>query len=312
MGKEDDGAGAAGAGVAAGTGTGGTGDAAAAAAAAAAGGDKGAAGGDDKGGGDAAGALAARRAAAKGGDKGGEPAADGRPADVPEAFWDPAKKEVRQDAMLKSWRDTSAQLRTLQGSKGVKPPEKPEGYTFERAKDLPAHILADAGKDESLKLLRNVAHAAGLTQEQFSKLATEYYAGAAKLLPAPPDAKAEIAKLGVNGEKVADTVITWLEGFETSGLLSGVEVDALVLQGATADGIRALNKLRENFGGAQIPVHATVDGLPSKDELYKLTHDDRYTGKNGKGDDAFRAKVKAQFEAVYGTQAAGTSEGGRV
>lgn len=302
MGKEDDGAGAAGAGDAS------AGDAAAAAAAAAGGGDKGAAGGDDKGGGDA-GALAARRAAAKG----GEPGADGRPADVPEAFWDPAKKEVRHDAVLKSWRDTSAQLRTLQGSKGVKPPEKPEGYAFERPKDLPAHILADAAKDESLKLLRNVAHAAGLTQEQFGKLATEYYAGAAKLLPPPPDAKAEIAKLGANGEKVADTVITWLEGFETSGLLAGVEVDALVLQGATADGIRGLNKLREHFGGAQIPVNAAGDGgLPSKDELYKLTHDDRYTGKNGKGDDAFRAEVKKKFEAVYGTQPAGTSEGGRV
>lgn len=237
---------------------------------------------------------------------------DQRPDWLPENLYDPATKGVKLEALVKSWKDTRSEYDKLKGAQSGKVPEKPDGYAFERPKDLPAHILADPAKDESLKLLRETAHEAGLTQEQFAKMATGYYARASKLLPAPVDPKAEIAKLGANGEKVADTVITWLEGFETSGLLSGPEVDALVLQGATADGIRGLNKLREHFGGQQIPVTASTDTLPSKDELYRLVADDRYTGKNGKGDPAFRAKVSEQFQRVFGTAPAGSSEGGRV
>lgn len=235
-----------------------------------------------------------------------------RPEWLPEAFYDPAAKTIKHEAMVKSWKETSGQLRTLQGAKGA-PPEKADLYAFERPKDLPAHILAgDMGKDESLKLLRETAHEAGMSQEQFAKFATGYYGRASKLLPPPVDGKAELAKLGENGEKVADTVINWLEGFQSSGLLNDAEVDALIMQGATADGIRGLNKVREHFGGLRIPVTASVDNLPSKDELYKMTADDRYTGKGGKGDEAFRAEVKKKFEQVFGTAPAGTSEAGRV
>lgn len=286
--------------------------------AAAQGGDDGAAaapakGGDDgKGGGDA-GALAARRAANKAngqGDdagaaagKGAAAGADGRPADIPEQFWDPEKKAVRHESLAKAWKDTAAENKTLKATKGA-PPEKAELYVFDRPATLPAHILADPAKDESLKLLRETAHAAGLTQEQFGKLAAGYYERAAKLLPAPPDPKAEIAKLGENGEKVADAVISWVEGLGKTGLLNDAEVDALVMQGASADGIRGLNKIREALGGgAPIPVGA-LEGATSHtaDELYAMVGTEKY-----KKDPAERARVDKLFEQHFGTAPAGTS-----
>lgn len=237
---------------------------------------------------------------------------DQRPDWLPEPFFDPEKKTLRPDAVVKAWKDTRAELDRVKGANG-KRPETAEAYAFERPKDLPAHVLPDPAKDAGLKLLREVAFETGLTQEQFTKFSTEFFTRAGKIMPAPLDPKAEIAKLGDNGEKVADTVITWAEGLGKAGLLSEAEVDAIVEVGQTATGIRALNKLREHMGGQAIPVKsAEGEALPSKDELYKLVADDRYTGKGGKGDPAFRAKVSEQFKKVFGEDAAGTSERGHI
>lgn len=59
------------------------------------------------------------------------PAADGRPDDIPEPFWDAEKRTPRVDAILKSWKDTRAQNQKL--SEQWKPAEEidwsmPEGY----------------------------------------------------------------------------------------------------------------------------------------------------------------------------------------
>lgn len=228
-----------------------------------------------------------------------------KPADVPDQFWDAEKKTVNFSAWNKSLNDTRQALKTAKGPDG-KVPAKAEEYAYQRPADLPAHLLSDMEKDESLKVLRETALESGLTQEQFTKMANGYYARAAKLIPPPLDVKAEIAKLGNNGVKVADTVHNWGQALVAQGIWSKDEFTEVIELGASAVGMRALNKLREAMGGEQIPTTAgDVTGLPSEQELYAMVATEKY-----QKDPAERARVDALFEKVFGTQPAGTSKSG--
>jgi hypothetical protein len=61
--------------------------------------------------------------------------------------------------------------------------------------------------------------------------------------------------------------------------------------GGTAQGIKALAKLRETYEGTRIPTSSMpVEGAPSKDELYAMVADPKY-----KSDPAFRSKVERLF-----------------
>jgi hypothetical protein len=64
--------------------------------------------------------------------------------------------------------------------------------------------------------------------------------------------------------------------------------------GGTANGIKALMKLRQSYEG-RIPMNsAPIDGAPSKDELYQMVSDPRY-----KTDVSYRAKVEKMFAAQF-------------
>ena len=297
------------------------GEAAAAAAAAAAGGgaegDAAAAGGSQgENGTDAAGLLAdaQKRAAAaketpeaKAAREASEAAAKAgtRPPDLPEQFWDDKTKAPRIEAIVKSWKDTNTELKALKSAKGA-PPAKADDYTFERPKDLPAHLLKDPATDADLKVLRGAAHAAKLTQAQFSILATDYFAKAAEMVQPPIDPIEELKKLGENGTAVADTVFSWVDGLKAQDVLSQAEVDEIVSLGSTADGMRALNKLREHAGGQPIPIGAPVGATSyTAEELYAMVGTKEYAS-----NPAERARVDKLFEQHFGTQPAGSSKAG--
>lgn len=297
-----------------GGGGGGEGDdaAAQAAAAAAAAAAKGGEGGDKGKEGEAAKAAAsgllgdhiANKGKAKEGD--GKTGEDGRPADVPEQFWDKDKKAVNTAALLKAHSDTRQALKTAQGNaKGTKV-ENADGYKYEAPKGLPDHI--DASPDDpTVKALREISFKAGLTQEQFATLTTGYFEAAAKLLPAP-DLAAEKAKLGENADKVLAAVENWGRGLVDSGIWSPEEFDEIVGLGSTALGLRALNKLREQHGGEQIPVNpgdaAGGEGWSLEDCYAKVG------SKEYHDNPTFRAKVDKRFEQLVGTTPMGSSPAG--
>lgn len=293
-----------------GGGGGGEGDAAAQAAAAAAAaaaakggeGDKGKEGDGKK----AADGLLADHIASKGKEGDGKAGDDGRPADVPEQFWDKDKKAVNTAALLKAHSDTRQALKTAQGhAKGTKV-ENADGYKYEAPKGLPDHI--DASPDDpTVKALREISFKAGLTQEQFATLTSGYFEAAAKLLPAP-DLAAEKAKLGENADKVLAAVENWGRGLVDSGIWSPEEFDEIVGLGSTALGLRALNKLREQHGGEQIPVNpgdaAGGEGWSLEDCYAKVG------SKEYHDNPTFRAKVDKRFEQLVGTTPMGSSPAG--
>lgn len=228
-----------------------------------------------------------------------------RPEWLPEAFYDAKGKAPKLEPLAKAWKDTRAELDRLKGA-GGKIPAKPEEYTLERPANLPAHILKDPANDADLKVLREVAHAAGMPQAMFEKFATGFFTKAGEMIAPPIDPVEEIKKLGENGPQVADTVFAWLDGKVADGTLSKDELAEVVATGSTATGMRALNKLREASGGAPIPLGTPVGANSyTQEELYAMVGTEKY-----QKDPAERARVDKLFEQHFGTQAAGTSAAG--
>ena len=237
-----------------------------------------------------------------------------RPAEIPEQFWDKAKGEVNTAAALKSYAESQSQVTKLveenKKLKGASPkaPAKAEDYKFEAPADMKDAIKSD---DPGLGVFRKVAHKMGVSQEQFQAGLTEFLTEAKAFMPEPVDTKAEMAKLGPNAQAVMDAVYGWGKGLVSSGLWSDDEFNEVVIMGSTATGLKALNKLRERSGEKPIPLNAALEGdLPSKEELYAAKRDPRYRPGSDKYDPEFKKKIDRQFDQVFGTQPAGSSEAG--
>ena len=68
--------------------------------------------------------------------------------------------------------------------------------------------------------------------------------------------------------------------------------------GGTAQGLKALQKVRSYYGDKVIPVDlGPMDGMPSKDELMAMVGKPEYNS-----DPAYRNKVERLFEQAFGTQ----------
>jgi hypothetical protein len=207
------------------------------------------------------------------------PAADGkppRPAEIPEQFWDADKGEVRVAALGKSWSD----LRTKVARGEGKIPDKPEAYALPEIEGVQVAELVKAD-DPLWTEVRTAAHAEGITEKQLQALVKPYLAAAAKQRGAevtdPAAVKAaivaarqeELAKLGANGQNIVQDIGAWIAGMENGGALTPAEARALKSVG-TADGIRALTKLREAMGAPAIPTDALATDSMSEADARRL------------------------------------------
>lgn len=194
-----------------------------------------------------------------------------KPEGLPDAFWDMAKGEVRQDALIKSWRDMRTQV-----ARGLpQAPANPEAYTPPKAEGLPEDFIGGE-KDVLWPEIRKAAHAAGVSQAQLDAIATPFLAAAAKAAAdrkaAEPDPaalraerEAEFNKLGPNGRALVRDVGGWLAGLESRGIISPEEHRDLRALG-TANGVRGLAKLREMAGEKPIPLEAVAtEGASQRD-----------------------------------------------
>lgn len=189
-----------------------------------------------------------------------------RPDNIPEQFWDSEKGEVRLAELGKSWLD----LRTKVARGEGKIPDAPDGYALPAMEGMPEDLVP--ANDPVWTEVRAAAHKAGVTQAQMDALTKPFLAAQMKALAAkqqatdPAAAEAqrrqwaeqEVAKLGPNGQQVVRDVGGWIGGMVARGSLSEGEGRALKALG-TAEGVRALAKLREAMGAPPIPTEA-LDG----------------------------------------------------
>jgi len=212
----------------------------------------------DAGGGSGGGAADAGGAAAAGDAGDGAAAAAAaastatatRPDWLPEDLWDGEKAAPKANIsdLAKFKADHDARLSQR--------PEKPDAY----AADLPKDFQVPQGMefkvdpaDPLLQLGRQIAHEAGLSQDEFTaKLVAPYAKHLLEQQRAAETAEeerkaAEVAKLGENAPTRIEAVTGWLKAN-----LSGAEGEALAAVATSAAAVQALEKIITLAGGPQV------------------------------------------------------------
>lgn len=216
-----------------------------------------------------------------------DPPADGRPEWCPEQFWKDGQPQV--EALAKSWADLRARL--ARGAGGA-PPDSPDAYSLPRIEGLPEQIMPTPD-DPVWSAVRQAAHKAGVTQAQLAAIAEPYLREAARLAQPDPEAQrahveAELARLGPQGRQLVREVGEWVNGLAARGLMTRAEVAAL--RGvSTAEGVRALAKLRGMLGEQPVPLDALDEGDTAEQDARRMMREAIERGDEALGRKAERA-----------------------
>lgn len=208
------------------------------------------------------------------GDGDPKPGEDGKPV-MPdwlpgEQFWDKDGGKVRVEDMAKSWKDLRDKVAKGPAAKDP-PPASEADYKLPEIEGLPPGMVGGE-KDTLWPAIRAAAHKAGISQTQLEAVARPYLQELAKGVQRMQEEtdpvkvretqraelRAELAKLGPSGETQVRDLRNWVDGLQTRGILTEDEAYHLKALG-TAEGVRAMMKLREMTGDQAIPTDIISD-----------------------------------------------------
>ncbi len=223
--------------------------------------------------------------------------ADGRPANLPEKFWDPKKGEVRLDALIRSYVELERKLsgmlpapndedskKRLMRALGV--PETPDAYELKLEQ---TRLQPDADLNRRL-------HERGFTTEQVQLV---YELASEKLVPMILDIAAEFqAEREI--ERLSEAFGGQEKWRETSRQLLAYgkkNLPPAVLSGMSSsyDGVMALYRMMQGDDPSFAQNAKTVSGN-SEAELFAMMRDPKYWRDK---DPAFIAKVTEGFKGLY-------------
>lgn len=239
-------------------------------------GDEGGAGGDGKGGkpGSKLGRSGLFSQRSGGGDSGagngdggnddedpdaGKPDADGRPKGLADKFWDPDKKTIRVDALVKANQDAEraiGELRRQKGPGGGEVPKTADEY-FKEGVTLPDTVerLTITPDDPGLKAWAEICKEEGIGKDLAKRLMTNMFVRMDQFAPDPVDPVVEMKALGKGGPQMVDGLFAWVEGMERAGDVAEDDLDVIEGLMQTAKGARFLAKMRNMTGEEPIPVN---------------------------------------------------------
>lgn len=168
--------------------------------------------------------------------------------------------------------------------------------------DYDQSVFSDAGipeDDELYSTYLDWAKDNGISQNAFDQLAGKFIELAGgQAEQAEISYKEEYEKLGPNADATIKGMTQWAQSLVNKGVWGQDDFDEFKIMGGTAQGLKALQKIRSYYGDKQIPIDVgPVDGAPSKDELQSMISKPEY-----QTDPAYRAKVEKLFDKVYGTE----------
>jgi hypothetical protein len=206
-----------------------------------------------------------------------------RPDWWPENFWKKDDSEPDLEAIAKSWTDLRKQI-----SQGKH--KAPEDGNY----DLSA--FGETSDDDPVKgHVSKWAKEFGVSQLALDALVKPIVEmGGAEVERVQFDAAAEKKALGPNADTIIKGMTEWGAGLVKKGIWGKDDFEEFKVMGGTANGIKALMKLRESYEGRIPTQSAPVDGAPSKDELYAMVGDPKY-----QTDPAFRSKVERMFAQTF-------------
>lgn len=242
------------------------------------------------------------------GDKGDKPGADGRPAHIPEKFWDAKTKTVKHDDMAKAYSALERNFGDLKRSKslGGEVPEKPEEYfgdqplKLEGAERFGSEVAPD---DPGLKSWGKIAHKYGVGKETAVAIAKDMFKEMNASAPEPIDLEAERAALGDGADEQIDGVFLWADKMEREGKFGGDDIDHVIDLSSTASGIRFLAKVRGMSGERPIPLGLPTGNRGMSQEEWHSAMRDAVKAKDYKK----QGELDAISGAIFGTEAASGS-----
>jgi hypothetical protein len=207
-----------------------------------------------------------------------------RPDFWPENFWKKDTSEPDLEGIAKSWSDLRKQI--SQGKHKAPADGKYDTSAFGAIPEddpLRSHVMGWAQKY-------------GLSQGALDDLVGEVVKmGAGQVEAQVKSLQQEKAALGPNADAVVKGMVDWASGLVRKGIWGKDDFEEFKVMGGTANGIKALMKLREAYEGTRIPTNSLPpSGTPSKEELYQMVADPKY-----KSDPAFRQKVERMFAASF-------------
>lgn len=208
-----------------------------------------------------------------------------RPDWWPENFWKKDEAEPDLEGIAKSWMD----MRKLVSTGKHKAPADGKYDTS---------AFGDTPEDDPVRNhVMSWAQENGISQAALDKLVGEVVKmGGERVETAQRSIQQEKAALGPNADAVIKGMTDWARGLVNKGIWGKDDFEEFKYMGGTANGIKALMKLRESYEGSRIPTQSLpVEGQPSKDELYQMVADPKY-----KSDPAYRAKVEKMFSQTFG------------
>lgn len=204
----------------------------------------------------------------------------------PEKFWnDESGPDI--ESLAKSYSELQKQF--SQGKHKV--PESYDTSIFERN-----NIPED---DEMMKVFVDWSQKNGVNQAAFEELAGTFIGMANANIEADEiSTKEEYERLGPNADLTIKSMSDWAQSLVRKGVWGEDDFEEFKIMGATAQGIKALQKVRNYYGDQTVPTSVgEPEGAPSKEELGAMVADPRYTN-----DPAYRGKVEKLFEQIYGNQ----------
>jgi len=207
-----------------------------------------------------------------------------RPEWWPENFWKKDNAEPDLEGIAKSWMDLRKQI--SQGKHKAPADGKYDASAF--------GVIPE--NDPVRGHVMNWAQENGISQLALDSLVSKVVGMSAQKVESVQRSLAEEkAALGPNADVVIKGMTEWAQGLVNKGVWGKDDFEEFKYMGGTANGIKALMKLRESYEGSRIPTQSVpVDGAPSKDELYQMVGDPKY-----KTDPAYRAKVERMFSQTF-------------
>ena len=210
---------------------------------------------------------------------------DEKPDWLADRFWD-AEKGADFEGLAKSQTELYKKLRN--GRHIV-----PEDGVYD-LKFLDNKVAED---DELLGSFKKVAAERGLTQDDFESIVSLVASNRPEdtAQEAEFDRQAELEKLGPDGQAVINGHVKWAQEMVREGAWTGDDFEEFKVWGGTANGIRALTRLRQYYGEKTIPIQAAPDtsDVVTQSELESMIADPKYNTDAG-----YRQKVYQQLEKM--------------
>jgi hypothetical protein len=207
-----------------------------------------------------------------------------RPDWWPENFWKKDESEPDLEAMAKSWTDLRKQI-----SQGKHKAPEDGNYDFSSFGDTP--------DDDPVKgHVSTWAKEYGVSQAALDALVKPIIEMTGdEVQQTQFNVEAEKKSLGPNADTIIKGMTQWAGGLVQKGIWGKDDFEEFKVMGGTANGIKALMKLRESYEGRIPTQSAPIDGAPSKAELNQMVADPKY-----QTDAAYRQKVERLFQQAYG------------